>query len=255
MERLQKYLARCGVASRRSAEAMIAEGRVKVNGQIVQEMGYKIADSDQVMVDDVDIEVIERKYFVMNKPRYLISSVSDEKNRATVISILPPAYQKLRLFPVGRLDYDTKGVLLLTNDGDFMQSLVGPQSSLEKEYLVRVSGIIGKEHIKQLIQGVDIGGYTTRKAQVYIDSIDRVHQSSLVGIILQEGKYHQVKKMFEVIGFPVKRLTRIRFGIIKIDGLKEGEVRELSPHEIKQLLIDAKIIKSYSNKKARIGKY
>ena len=95
MERLQKYLARCGVASRRSAEAMIAEGRVKVNGQIVQEMGYKIADSDQVMVDDVDIEVIERKYFVMNKPRYLISSVSDEKNRATVISILPPAYQKL----------------------------------------------------------------------------------------------------------------------------------------------------------------
>lgn len=237
MERLQKYLARCGVASRRKAEELIKEGKVKVNGVVVQEMGVKVSGNDLVTVNDEPVEIIEKKYLVMNKPRYLISSVSDEKGRDTVISILPDVYKRYRLFPVGRLDYDTKGVLLLTNDGEFMNLLVGPQSKIEKEYLVRVDGIIKAEDLRKLAKGVNIDGYMTRQCKTYLESIDKKNNSSLVGIILQEGKYHQVKRMFAAIGYDVKRLTRIRFGNITLDDLKEGEIRELKIHEIKTLRI------------------
>jgi 23S rRNA pseudouridine2605 synthase len=251
MERLQKYLARCGVSSRRKAEDLIKEGRVKVNGNVIVEMGFKVSGSDTVSVDNVDVEVNDLKYLVLNKPRYIISSADDEKDRKTVVSILPKQYEKYRLFPVGRLDYDTKGVLLLTNDGEFMNELVGPKSLLEKEYLVRIDGSFTKEAGKKLESGVDIGGYVTRRCRVYLDSIDKKNNSSLVGIILQEGKYHQVKKMFEVVGYPVKRLTRVRFGDIVLEGLKEGEVRELTVHEIKQLLVSAKTEKVYTEQKVR----
>lgn len=251
MERLQKYLARCGVSSRRQAEELIKEKRVKVNDVIVTEMGIKVNNNDKVSVDNVVIEPNEFKYLVMNKPRYIISSSNDEKNRKTVISILPKEYESYRLFPVGRLDYDTKGVILLTNDGEFMNQLVGPQTFTEKEYMVRVEGIITKPILKKVENGVDIGGYITRKCQCTLDSIDKKNNSSLVKIVLQEGKYHQVKKMFEVVGFPVKRLSRVRFGIIDLNGLAEGQVRELTVHEVKQLLVDAKVEKDYSYKKVR----
>lgn len=251
MERLQKYLARCGVASRRKAEELIAQGHVKVNQQIVTEMGIKVSSKDNVMVDDVLVEALELKYFVMNKPRYVISAVDDDKNRKTVISILPESFKKYHLFPVGRLDYDTKGVLLLTNDGTFMNQLVGPQSLLEKEYLVRVTGIISKETIKKLSNGVEIDGRMTRKCKVYVESYDNTNLSSLVGVVLQEGKYHQIKKMFAAVGHNVKRLTRIRFGNIYIDQLQEGDIRELSIHEIKQLLVLSNTEQDYSEKKVR----
>ena len=237
MERLQKYMARCGVSSRRKAEDLIK--------------GVKVSGNDIVAVDDLEIQKNEYKYLVMNKPRYLISSANDEKGRDTVISVLPAVYHDYRLFPVGRLDYDTKGVILLTNDGEFMNELVGPRSFTEKEYVVRLNGIISKAQLKAMEKGVDIGGYTTRKCQVTLESIDKKNNSSLVSIILQEGKYHQVKRMFEAIGFPVKRLTRIRFGSITAEGLKEGEVRELTPHEVKQLLVSAKVEKDYNTYKVR----
>lgn len=251
MERLQKYLSACGVASRRKAEELIRTGHVKVNGILITEMGYKIKETDTIVVDDMEVEAIEHKYFVINKPRYIICSVKDEHNRKTVISILPQELQKYHLFPVGRLDYDTKGVLLLTNDGEFMNTLVGPNSFTEKEYLVRVSGIFTKEKIKILENGVNIGGYITRKCNAYISSVDKKNNSTLVGIVLQEGKYHQVKRMFESLGYPVKRLTRIRFGDISITDLAEGHVRELTIHEVKTLLVSAKQEKDYSYKKAR----
>lgn len=251
MERLQKFLASCGVCSRRKAEELIRAGRVKVNGITITEMGYKVSGNDTVSVDDIDVDRNELKYYVMNKPRYIISSSNDEKNRKTVISILPKELEKYRLFPVGRLDYDTKGVLLLTNDGEFMNALVGPKSHTEKEYLVRVNGIITKPVLKAVENGVDIGGYVTRPCRCLLESVDKKNNSSLVRITLQEGKYHQVKKMFESVGFPVKRLTRVRFGVITIDGLAEGEIRELTIHEIKTLLVDANTEKDYSYKKAR----
>jgi len=240
MERLQKHIARGGICSRRKAEELILAGRVTVNGEVVTELGVKVSGNDLVMVDDMVVEINDYQYLVMNKPRGTISSVSDEAGRKTVISILPEQLKKYRLFPIGRLDYDTKGVLLLTNDGDFMNLLVGPQSNVEKEYLARVSGIITKEKLMELNRGVDIGGYTTRKCKSYISSIDSKNNSSLVGIIIKEGKKHQVKLMFDAIGYPVKHLTRIRFGEITTEGIPEGGVRYLTPYEIKRLNVLAR---------------
>lgn len=240
MERLQKFIARSGITSRRKAEELIKEGRVTVNGQKITEMGYKVSGNDTVMVDGEIIEVKEFIYLVMNKPRGVVSTVSDEKDRNTVISILPKDLQNHRLFPVGRLDYDTKGVLLLTNDGEFMNTLIGPQSVLEKEYLARVTGEITKDDIKKLESGLKIDDYVTRRCKAFIQSIDHKNNSSLVSITIIEGKYHQVKKMFEAIGYPVKRLTRIRFGEITVEGVAEGEVRTLTPHEIKRLVVSSK---------------
>lgn len=251
-ERLQKYMAKSGVASRRHSEELIRDGKVTVNGIVITEMGYKVSTYDIIKVDGIEIAKEEKKYYVMNKPRYIICSVNDEKNRKTVISILPNSLNKYRLFPVGRLDYDTKGVLLLTNDGEFMNSLVGPKSFTEKEYLVRVDGIVSKEDIKKLIEGVVIeGGYKTRKCKAFVKSIDKVNKSTLLDITIQEGKNHQIKNMVKAIGFPSKRLTRIRFGCLSIEGLKEGEVRELTIHEVKSLLADSITEKNYDYKKAR----
>lgn len=251
-ERLQKYMAKSGVASRRHSEELIREGKVAVNGVIITEMGYKVSSNDIVTVNGVEILKEEKKYYVMNKPRYIICSVNDEKNRKTVISILPNSLNKYRLYPVGRLDYDTKGILLLTNDGEFMNKLVGPSSFTEKEYLVRVDGIVQKEDVKKLIDGVIIeGGYKTRKCKAFIKSIDKVNKSTLLDITIQEGKNHQIKNMVKAIGHPAKRLTRIRFGCLSIEGLKEGEVRELTVHEVKMLLNDAITEKNYDVKKVR----
>ena len=148
--RLQKYMARSGVASRRHSEELIKDGKVKVNGVVITEMGYKVSKNDIVEVNGMEITIEEKKYYVMNKPRYLICSANDEKDRQTVISILPKELAQYRLFPVGRLDYDTKGVLLLTNDGDFMNLMVGPKSGVQKEYLVRVDGIVTEKQINKL---------------------------------------------------------------------------------------------------------
>ena len=244
MERLQKYIARSGIASRRKAEDMIREGKVKVNGEVITEMGHKISGNDIVEIDSEVLEVKEKRYFVMNKPRGIISSSNDEKGRKTVISILPPELNNYRLFPVGRLDYDTKGVLLITNDGEFMNTLVGPQSVLPKEYLARVEGEVEKNDIQKLEAGIEIDGYKTQKCKAYMASIDKKNNSSSVGIIIREGKYHQVKQMFAAIGHPVKRLTRISFGEITIEGLAEGEIRELTPHEIKRLIVQSQQVKN-----------
>ena len=236
MERLQKYIARCGVASRRKAEELISSGRVKVNGEVITTMGYKVSGNDIIMVNDKVIEIKDYIYLVMNKPRGVISTSNDELDRKTVVNILPKSIQDYRVFPVGRLDYDTKGVLLLTNDGNFMNALVGPKSNLEKEYLVRVDGILNKDDTRKIAYGVDIGGYITRRAFCEIVEIDKEHSSTLVRVIIKEGKYHQVKRMFEAIGKNVKHLTRVRFGNITTNGLKEGEVRYLTPHEVKKIL-------------------
>ena len=236
MERLQKYIARCGVCSRRKAEELITSGRVKVNGEVITELGTKVSGDDVIMVDDKVVEINENIYLLMNKPRGVISSVSDDKNRKTVISILPKELEKYHLFPVGRLDYDTKGVLIITNDGEFMNILVGPKSNLEKEYLARVEGIFTKEDLSRITNGVKIDDYVTRKCRGYIASVDRKNNSSSVGLIIKEGKNHQVKNMFESVGHPVKKLTRLRVGDVTCEGLAEGEVRFLTIHEVKRLV-------------------
>lgn len=237
MERIQKIIANSGYCSRRKAEELIKEGKVSLNGVLVTTLGTKATSSDEILVEGNILPNIEKFYFVMNKPRYTISSVSDDKNRPTVISILPKGYQSLGLYPVGRLDYDTKGVLLLTNDGEFMNELVGPKSSLEKEYLARIDGLFTKINLANLRSGVMLDGIKTRKCFARIEEIDKKNQSSLVKIVLSEGKYHQVKRMFLAVGFTVKNLTRTKFGEITTDGLKEGDFRELTPHEVKRLIV------------------
>ncbi len=236
MERLQKKMARCGVASRRKAEEMILAGRVKVNNKVITELGYKIGEHEEIKVDEIILQEEVKKYYCLNKPRYIISSVNDEHNRQTVIDILPDTLKRERLFPIGRLDYDTKGVLLITNDGEFMNTLVGPNSGIEKEYLARVSGIANTTNLKPLATGVVIDGKMTLPALFRIESVDRDNKSSLIRIIVTEGRFHQVKQMLESVGYPVKKLTRVRFGCIEIGHLREGDVRPLTIHEVKTLI-------------------
>ncbi len=240
MERLQKYIASCGVTSRRKAEELIISGKVKVNGKIVTELGTKVSDKDVISVDGKIINTEEHVYLAMNKPRGVLSSAVDDLGRKTVLTLLEEShlgnkYKNKRLFPIGRLDYDTKGIILLTNDGEFMNHLVGPQSNLEKEYLARVDGIFTKEHLKKLCSGIKIDDFKTRNCYGYIKDTDTKNNSTLVGLVIKEGKYHQVKRMFLALGFNVKKLSRIRFGEITTEGIREGEVRELTLHEVKRL--------------------
>lgn len=254
MERLNKKIADAGICSRRKADELIANGKVSINGVITTALGTLVSDKDDIIVDGKLIEKVEKLYLVMNKPRGVICSVSDELKRKTVIDLLPNYYKEYRLYPVGRLDYDTKGVLILTNDGPFMNALVGPKSGLQKVYLARIDGIILKETITRLESGILIEGKMSLPSLIDVVSIDRKNNSTLVKITLTEGKYHQVKQMFELAGHKVKHLTRILFGHISVDNVAEGTVRELTIHEVKtlrELAKQDKVLKRIDIKKAR----
>ena len=235
MERLQKRIAESGVCSRRKAEELITAGKVKVNGVVITLLGTKVSYNDVIEVDGKIIEKEEKKYYVINKPRGVVCTASDDRGRKTILDILPERIKQERIYPIGRLDYDTKGVLLLTNDGEFMNAMVGPKSGIEKEYLARVKGIMTMTDVKKLTEGVVLNGKKTLPAVVEIVSFDREHGSSLVKIIITEGNYHQVKEMFKSIDHEVKKLTRVRFGNITVNNLKEGEIKVLSIHEVKTL--------------------
>lgn len=236
MERIQKRIAASGIASRRKAEELILEGRVKVNGLVVSNLGTKVGPKDEVTVDDVVVSKLSSLYLVLNKPRGYISTVSDDLGRKTVIDLVPNEFKDFHLFPVGRLDYDTKGIIILTNDGEFMNQMVGPKSGVQKEYLARIKGIINTSALNRLENGVMINGKMTLPAIVSLASIDRENSSSLVRITITQGMNHQVKEMFKAVGYEVKKLTRVRFGNIKIDDLSEGEIRRMTVHEVKTLI-------------------
>lgn len=233
--RLQVFMAKCGVDSRRKCEALITKGSVKVNGVTVKELGTKVTKNDKVEVNGSLISKEEHVYFALNKPSGYICTVSDEFDRKTVLNLFSRDDLQNRIFPVGRLDYDTSGLILVTNDGELANKLISPRSNVEKEYLVRVKGIIDIKAISRLMSGVVIDGYKTKSTTVERISIDKEHNSSLISMILTEGKNHQVKKMCEAVGFPVKKLTRTRFGCISISDLSKGEYRSLKIHEVKQL--------------------
>lgn len=254
MERLNKVIAKSGICSRRKADELIEKGLVLVNGEVVLEMGTKVSPSDQITINGVVLTKEEKKYYCLYKPRGIISSVSDELNRMTVLDILPSNLKTERIYPVGRLDYDTKGVILLTNDGDFMNALVGPKSGIEKEYLARIQGIAKKSDLIPFEKGIMLENKKTLPAIAKIVSVDKEHNSTLVNIILTQGRYHQVKEMFKAIGFEVKKLTRVRFGNITLDNLHEGEIRPLTVHEVKTLYALSKKEKVLSVKKEK-GRY
>lgn len=239
MERLQKVMAHRGIASRRASEKLIADGKVKVNGIVITEMGHLVSNDDIIEVNGKKIqgEKEERVYYVLNKPTGYLSTVSDSLNRRTIMDLLGDDVKKFRVYPVGRLDYDTAGVLLITNDGDFMNKLTSPKSMIEKEYLARVEGIVTKFELKTLEKGVKLEtGYTTKPCKASLESIDKVNNSSLVRVIITEGKNHQVRLMLKAINHEVKKLTRIREGVVTLENLSRGTYRRLKIHEIKSLM-------------------
>ncbi len=233
MERLQKVIARAGIASRRKAEELIIEGRVKVNGKVVKELGVKVSPSDKVEVNEIQIEKEEPVYFLLYKPRGVISSVNDDKGRKVVTDFF--SQFKERIFPVGRLDYDTSGLLLLTNDGEFANLLMHPKNEIDKVYVAKTKGIPLRENLRKLEKGIHLEDGKTAPAKVKLLSADNKKQTAIVEIAIHEGRNRQVRRMFEAIGNEVLKLKRERYGFLTLNGLKAGEARELTPHEVKQL--------------------
>jgi len=235
LERLQKVIAASGVTSRRKAEVLITEGRVKVNGKVVKELGTKVSSADKIEVEGVPIQKEAHVYLVMNKPKGCVTTVSDEHDRKTVMDFIGTEIKE-RVYPVGRLDYDTSGVLLFTNDGDFANKMMHPRAHIPKTYLARVRGIATKNALKPLAKGLQVEDYVTQPANFHIVSTDKENNSTLVELTIYEGRYHQVKKMFEAVGYPVKKLRRDRVGIVDTNGVALGKYRHLSKHEVKALL-------------------
>ena len=235
MERLQKVIAHAGVASRRKAEEMILEGKVKVNGKVVKELGVKVSNSDTVEVGGIPLEKEQPVYFLFYKPRGIISSVTDDKGRKTVTDYFPEI--KERIYPVGRLDYDTSGILLLTNDGEFANLLMHPRNEIEKEYIAKVKGIPLRENLKVLEKGILLEDGKTAPARTKVISVDKKKGTSIVQLTIHEGKNRQVRRMFEAIGHPVVKLRRERYGFLDLRGLQAGDARELTAHEVKQLRV------------------
>jgi len=244
MERLQKILAQANIASRRKSEEIILAGRVKVNGVVVTELGLKVNRSDKIEVDGKPIELAMHLYFLLNKPTGFVSTTSDEKNRKTVLDLLTDEHRDIRLYPVGRLDFDTAGILLLTNDGDFTNRMTHPEHEIEKEYLARVEGIVIRKKIVALRKGVIIDDdYLAVPKDVRIIELNKDQQSTLISITLTEGRNKQVRKMMESIGHPVKKLTRIRYDFLTLEGVERGSYRPLKVHEVKKLYANSSLKK------------
>lgn len=236
MERLQKVMAEAGVASRRASEKLIASGHVAVNGKIVTQQGVKVTRSDQVTVDGVPIKYEPLKYYLLNKPRGVISSAHDEKGRRTVVDILKDDGVEERVYPVGRLDYDTTGILLLTNDGDLANKLMHPKFEVQKTYVAKVKGVITNSEMKRLRLGVMVDGRKTKEARVKLLEVADNHQSSRVRLTIHEGRYHQVKRMLKAVNHPVIKLHRETYDSLNLVGLPSGgQWRELRPNEVKKL--------------------
>ncbi|WP_429949859.1 pseudouridine synthase [Enterococcus sp. AZ101] len=238
MERLQKVIAHAGIASRRKAEEYIVNGRVKVNGKIVRELGTQVGKSDKVEVDDVPIYKEEYGYYLFYKPKGVISAVSDDKGRKVVTDFF--SHIKERIYPVGRLDYDTSGLLLLTNDGEFSQKLTHPSHEIDKVYVAKVKGLAKKHDLLPLTKGMKIEGYKTAPAAFEIISVDLKTNTSIVELTIHEGRNHQVKKMLQAVGYPVQKLKREKYGDLTLKGLRPGEYRNLNKKEISVLLNQSK---------------
>ena len=232
MERLQKYLSSCGIASRRKSEELILAGKVKVNGKVVTELGTKVSEKDEVEVENMEVYRKEKEYYLLYKPEKTICSVSDEKGRTTVVDLIETDE---KIFPVGRLDYDTTGLLLLTNDGELTNKLTHPKGFVEKTYIAKVSGIVTGKEIHELEEGIELEGVKTKKARAKLKKIDKKNNKSYVELTITEGRNHQVKNMFAALGHKVLKLKRISYAFFDLEGMKIGEYRRLTTKEVEQL--------------------
>ncbi len=230
--RINKYLADKGIASRRHADEMISAGRVKVNGQIAT-LGVSVDEGDIVMVDDAPVSAEETQlvYYIMNKPKGVVCTVSDDRGRKTVMDILPEGLG--RIFPVGRLDYATEGLLLLTNDGDLAFRLTHPTTEIPKTYMARIEGVMTEKDLNPIRSGVELDGVLTKKCKAHIVETNKAYTK--VHITITEGRNRQVRRMFESIGKNVEFLKRISIGQLKLKGLDRGEYRALTEWEVAYL--------------------
>lgn len=229
MDRLQKVIAQAGITSRRKAEELIVNGKVKVNGIVITELGCRVDSSDEIEVNGTIIEKEDKEYYLLNKPRGYICAVSDDKNRKTVVDLIKT---KARIYPVGRLDYDTTGALVLTNDGEFANIMMHPKNEIDKVYVAKLEGIITGNDINTLKKGVLIDNVLCSASRVKLKKVFPDKNTCLVEITIHEGRNHQVKRMFEAVGYSVNKLNRKKIGIFDVHDLKSGEYRKLSPKEV-----------------------
>ncbi len=232
MERLQKQISALGYCSRRKAEELIVKGLVKVNGVVVTELGTKVDINDVIEVEGVTLSKQEKEYYVFNKPREVVSTTSDDKGRKTILDYFDI---DTRIYPIGRLDYDTTGIILLTNDGEFANLMMKPSSNIKKVYLAKINGILSLEEINTLKKGIKVKGISYNIDKIKVKKIDKTKNTSMVEITIHEGKNHEIKKIFEYFNLDVLKLTRLSYGSIELGDLPSGKYRKLSIHEVKTL--------------------
>lgn len=236
MERLQKVIASSGYCSRRKAEELIVGNKVMVNGNLINQLGYKVTSSDIITIDGKTLSKPKKEYILLYKPRGVITTTSDEHKRKTVLDLIE---SENRVYPVGRLDYDTSGVLILTNDGELANLLMHPKCEIDKVYVAKVKGLVHKDEILKLRNGIYIDGVKTAKSKARILSYDKKTDTSIVELTIHEGRNHQVKKMMSGIGHEVIKLKRERLSFLTLTGLKSGEYRYLNAKEVKKLYNEA----------------
>lgn len=233
MERLQKVIANSGYCSRRKAEELIVNGRVKVNGEVVTELGVKVSNDDAISIDGKALKLEEDKvYFLLNKPRGVVSTSSDDKGRKTVVDLIDT---DKRIYPVGRLDYDTTGLLLLTNDGSLANLLMHPTNGIPKKYVAKLNKFFEISDLKRLEKGIMIDGIMCIPTRVKIKTNNREKDFSIVEVTILEGRNHIIKRLFMELGYLVDKLSRIEYSFLNLDGLKSGEYRMLSIKEVRKL--------------------
>ena len=233
MERIQKKIASLGYCSRRKAEELIVKGLVEVNGEVVTKLGTTVKPGDIITVECNILDSSRAyEYYLLNKPKGVVTTTKDEKNRVAVVDLIDTS---ARIYPVGRLDYDTTGALILTNDGELANLLMRPDSLVDKTYIAKVEGIVTIPSLQKLRNGVIIDGVKTKKARVRLKSYDKKKDTSVVEITIHEGKNHQIKKMLESVGNKVIKLRREKYANLNLKGLMPGEYRPLTIKEVKIL--------------------
>ena len=232
MERLQKLIAESGYTSRRKAEELIAAGKVKVDGVVVKELGSKFNSDVDIEIDGKHLRKENKEYYLLFKPRGYICAVSDDKERNVVVDLIDT---NARIFPIGRLDYDTTGILLLTNDGELANILMHPKNYVEKTYLAKIEKILTPYELDLLKHGIVVDGKKVDIARVKVRKRDKIKNTDLVEITIVEGRNHIVKKIFDTIGHPVIKLTRTKYAFLDLGTLKSKEYRMLSKDEVKEL--------------------
>lgn len=232
MERLQKVIAQAGICSRRKAEEKILNGEVKVNGDVVSELGVKVSGNDIITVNGKQISREEKEYYLLNKPRGYICSVADELNRPVVKDLI---LTNARIYPIGRLDYDTTGLLLLTNDGELANILMHPKNGVEKTYIAKIEGNLSMAELYKLKGGIVIDGVRCNPTRVKVKKHDIVKGYDMVEISIKEGRNHIVKRLFKEAGHDVMKLKREKYGFLDLRTLKSGEYRRLDIKEVHKL--------------------